>query len=122
VTNLVEGTYRTWVASPTFEGNPPGFRFSVIAPPGEHARMEMDSAELERTASISRGKYYGIDTANRLLGDLPRGRQVRIQSLPPTHVWSLPHLPPLFDVWLLPAAFVGLIVLEWMLRKRVGML
>jgi hypothetical protein len=122
VTNLVEGTYRTWVASPTFEGNPPGFRFSVVAPPGEHARMEMDSAELERTASISRGKYYGIDTADRLLGDLPRGRQVRIQSLPPTHVWSLPHLPPLFDVWLLPAAFVGLIVLEWLLRKRVGML
>ena len=54
--------------------------------------------------------------------DLPRGRHVRIQSLPPTHVWSLPFLPGLFDKWLLPAVFVMLIVCEWLLRKRVGLL
>ncbi|MEQ8788345.1 MAG: VWA domain-containing protein [Pirellulaceae bacterium] len=122
VANLVEGTYRTWVASPTFEGNPPAFRFAVVAPPGEHARMEMDSTELRRAANASRGEFYDIATVDKLLGDLPRGRQVRIQSLPPTHVWSLPNLPTLFDIWLLPAAFVGLIVLEWLLRKRAGML
>lgn len=122
VANLADGAYRTWVAAPTFEGNPPAFRFNVVAPPGEHARMEMDSAELQRTADISRGKYYDVEAADRLLADLPQGRQVRIQSLPPTHVWSLPRLPQLFDLWLLPAAFVALIVLEWLLRKRVGML
>lgn len=122
VANLPEGPYRAWMATPTLEGNPPAYRFSIVAPPGEYAHLEMDAADLEQAASISRGKFYTIDGADRLLYDLPRGRHVRIQSLPPTHVWSLPMLPPLFDLWLVPALFVVLIVFEWLLRKRVGML
>jgi hypothetical protein len=122
VTNLPEGTYRAWMASPTLPGNPPAHRFSVVAPPGELARLEMDADELKRAADISRGKYYRIDETRRLLSDLPAGRQVRIQSLPPTHVWSLPLLPPIFDAWLLPGLFVVLLVTEWLLRKRAGLL
>ena len=46
-------------------------------------------------------------------GDLPRGRQVRIESLPPRPIWNAP---------LLAGLFVLLIGGEWLLRKRVGLL
>ncbi|QDU93472.1 VWA domain-containing protein [Lignipirellula cremea] len=113
LSNLAEGSYRIWVATPTLEGKPPAERFVVTAPPGETARVEMDAADLRRAATVSRGKFYQVANVNRLLDDLPDGRQVRIESLPPEPVWN--H-------WGFPLAFVGLIVAEWLLRKRAGML
>ena len=68
---------------------------------------------MKLAAKTSAGKYYAIADADRLLGDLPRGRQVRIQSLPPTPIWNSP---------LLAGLFVGLIATEWLLRKRYGLL
>lgn len=111
--NLTEGNYRAWVATPTLDGRPPSQRFSVVAPPGEQARLEMDAADLRTAAKTSQGKFYTIETARRLLKDLPRGRQVRIESLPPTPIWNLP-------LW--AALFVVLIATEWLLRKQVGLL
>jgi len=111
--NLADGNYRAWVATPTLDGRPPSQRFTIVAPPGEQARLEMDAADLRLAAKTSQGKFYTIATARRLLKDLPRGRQVRIESLPPTPIWNLP-------IW--AALFVGLIVTEWLLRKRVGLL
>lgn len=111
--NLTDGNYRAWVATPTLDGRPPSQRFAVVAPPGEQARLEMDAADLRAAAKTSQGKFYTIDTSRRLLKDLPRGRQVRIESLPPTPIWNLP-------LW--AALFVVLIVTEWLLRKRVGLL
>lgn len=111
--NLTDGKYRAWVATPTLEGRPPSQRFAVVAPPGEQARLEMDAADLRSAAKASQGKFYTIETARTLLKDLPRGRQVRIESLPPTPIWNLP-------LW--AALFVVLIATEWLLRKRVGLL
>jgi len=113
IANLPDGSYRAWLATPTLEGKPPATRFSVVAPPGEQARLEMDAADLQRAASISNGRFYTLETAARLPGDLPRGKQVRIQSLPPEPVWN---------EWWYPAIFTLLITGEWLLRKRVGML
>ena len=48
-------------------------------------------------------------TARRLLSDLPPGKQVRMQALPPAPVWN---------AWWLASLFVGLIFLEWALRKK----
>ena len=113
MSDLPEGSYRAWMATPTTEGQPPARRFDIVAPPGEQSRLEMDAEDLIIAAKHSRGRYYTMNTVGRLTSDLPRGRQVRIEPLPPTPVWNF---------WLLPLAFVGLIVTEWLIRKRVGML
>jgi len=110
---LADGQYRAWLAAPTLEGQPPAREFTVIAPPGELARTQMDAAEMREAAKASAGKFYTFSTANSLLADLPKGRQVRIESLPPKPIWNAP---------LLAGLFVALIAAEWLLRKRVGML
>jgi hypothetical protein len=48
-----------------------------------------------------------------LLDDLPPGRQVPVESLPPL---------PLWNQWPLLLLFLVLLVTEWVLRKRKGML
>lgn len=110
---LPDGQYRAWVAAPTPEGQPPSRQFSIVAPPGELARTQMDIAELREAAKISVGKVYRFQDAAKLLDDLPRGRQVRIESLPPRPIWNAP---------LLAGLFITLIAAEWLLRKRVGLL
>src|SRR5690606_38196421 len=75
VTDLPEGQYRAWVATPTLEGKPPSQRLTVAAPLGERARLEMDVADLKFAAEQTRGKFYTLANADRLLEDLPRGRQ-----------------------------------------------
>jgi hypothetical protein len=110
---LAEGSYRAWVAAPALSGQPPADEFVVSAPPGELARTQMDSAELREAAKISGGKFYTFASAGGLLDDLPRGRQVRIESLPPRPLWNAP---------LLAGLFVALIAAEWLLRKRFGLL
>jgi hypothetical protein len=111
--NLPDGKYRAWLAAPTVEGQPPFKEFVVSAPPGELARTRMDAAELAAAAKASQGKFYRFAEAENLLDDLPRGRQVRIESLPPRPLWNTP---------LLAGLFVLLIGVEWLLRKRVGLL
>jgi hypothetical protein len=110
---LADGKYRAWIASPTLEGQPPSQEFQITAPPGELARTRMDAAELTGAAKISFGKFYRFGQTGKLLDDLPRGRQVRIESLPPKPLWNAP---------LLAGLFVVLIAAEWLLRKRVGLL
>lgn len=111
--NLPDGQYRAWIATPTLSGQPPSQRFAVVAPPGEQARLEMDAADLQAAAKTSQGRFYTIQQADGLLRDLPRGRQVRIESLPPVPIWNS-------SLW--AAVFVALVVSEWVLRKRVGLL
>ena len=73
----------------------------------------MDSADLRRAAKASQGRFYAFRDASRILEDLPHGRRVSIESLPPQPLWNSS---------LLAAAFVILITTEWLLRKRCGML
>lgn len=113
LTNLAEGRYRAWLAAPSLEGEPPAKEFQVVAPPGEQARLEMDAAELKSAAKLSGGKFYTFTTASALLDDLPPGRQVRIESLPPQPLWNSP---------ILAGVFVLLLVAEWLARKKAGML
>ncbi|MCY2995751.1 MAG: hypothetical protein NTY19_49070 [Planctomycetota bacterium] len=113
VSNLAEGSYNAWVATPTLPGKPASQRFTVVAPPGEQARLELDAADLQQAAKVTQGKYYTIRTADQLVKDLPRGRQVRIESLPPTPIWNS-------SLW--AGLFVALILTEWLWRKKAGML
>lgn len=106
------GDYHAWIAAPRLEGQPPAADFTVAAPAGEFAQIRMDAAEMRRAAEQTGGRFYTFETANRLLADLPPGRQVPIESLPP---W------PLWNKWPVLALFLGLLIAEWILRKRRGM-
>ncbi len=73
----------------------------------------MDVAELAETARRTRGQFYQIATVGQLIEDLPPGRQIPIESLPPVVLWNQ---------WWVLLLFLCLIITEWILRKRKGML
>jgi von Willebrand factor type A domain len=113
MTNLGEGVYRTWLLSPTVSGEPPSQEFRILAPPGEQARLELDRKELQSTAETSGGKFSKWHATEELFAQLPPGRPVRIEALPPTPIWNSPVLAGLFVLFL---------VTEWVARKLWGML
>lgn len=107
------GSYHAWVAEPTLEGRAPAADFVVVAPPGEFEQVRTDRAELERAAEETEGRTYDVATARRIVNDLPRGRQIPIESLPPVTLWNR---------WPLLLLFLVLISGEWIVRKRKGMM
>jgi hypothetical protein len=108
----LDGKYHAWIATPTLEGQAPSADFLVASPPGEFESVQLDSAELRRAAETTRGKYYSVAESDRLIKDLPIGRQVPIEALPPEVLWNK---------WWVLLGFLCLIVTEWILRKRVGL-
>jgi hypothetical protein len=111
--DLADGQYEVVIVEPQLSGTPAATRFSVVPPPGEFARIEMDAAALSAAAELSRGTFYTIAEADKLLADLPAGRRVPIRNLPPIPIWNR---------WWLLCAFLSCITAEWILRKRKGML
>jgi hypothetical protein len=113
LSDLPQGQYEALLAEPQLAGKPPTMQFSVVPPSGEMARLGMDAAALAAAAEATRGKFYAIADAEQLLSDLPAGRRVPIENLPPISIWNR---------WWLLVAFLGCITTEWILRKRKGML
>lgn len=109
---LVAGDYRVWIASPELKDRPPAVDFIVALPANEFARTRMNAAEMRRAAEISGGRYISFETAGQLARRLPPGRRTPIESLPPV---------PLWNSWPVLALFLGLLIAEWVLRKRRGM-
>jgi hypothetical protein len=101
------------LVQPAIDGNPVSAQFTVVAPPGEFERVEMDRAALTAAAKATHGKFYTFAAADRLLDDLPAGRPVPIDSLPPVPLWN--------RSWVLSLLLV-LLIAEWVLRRRKGML
>lgn len=112
MSDLDEGRYHAWIVRPTMEGAAPATDFLIAAAPGEFLRMEMDATELQRASSETRGRYFTLVTAGDLSRNLPEGRQVPIEALQPLVLWNK---------WPLLLLFLTLIVGEWTLRKRRGM-
>ena len=106
---LPVGEYRIWLAEPALQGESPTAQFTVRMPDDEQVRLRVDSEELKAAAERSGGHYYVGTEAQRLPRDLPAGKQVRMQALPPTPVWNS---------WWIALLFVGLLVVEWTIRKR----
>ncbi len=106
------GAYHAWVAAPALPDAAPSLNFSVAAQPGEFERTQTDLSAIRQAARMTGGKVYTPPTAARLPRDLPPGRQVSVEPLPPR---------PLWNQW--PLLFVFLLVLtgEWVLRKLGGM-
>jgi len=106
------GNYHVWMAIPTVEGQAPAVNFEVVGPKGEEGWRPADTAALRLAARQTRGRFYTFDTAAQLVGDLPEGRQVPVETLPPKPLWNR---------WPLLLLFLGLLIAEWILRKRGGM-
>jgi uncharacterized membrane protein len=112
IADLKPGTYRIWLMSPQLTPPPAAHSIRVVSPQSELTQLQMNAADLRLAASRSRGGFYSIHNADRLVRDLPRGRQVPIESLPVMPIWNSSILAGLF---------VALITMEWLLRKRAGM-
>ena len=78
----------------------------------EMTNVQMDITDLKRAADASGGKFYTFETASTLIDELPMGRQVRIEPLPPDPIWNS---------WWVALVFLGVLVSEWLLRRRLGM-
>ncbi|MFO0817448.1 MAG: hypothetical protein U1A77_05875 [Pirellulales bacterium] len=109
---LAEGNYRAWLVAPE-STDPPSTRFTVVAPANEQSRLTLNREELREAAHVSGGRYFDLPEADSLPDELPRGQQVRIESLPPQPIWN--H-------WPAPLAVLLLLTGEWLLRKRMSML
>lgn len=115
---LMAGDYRLSIAQPFLldergQPNPPTTQFTVEAVLGEMARLEMDESDMKKMASASGGRYFGFLEADQIIDLLPEGRQVRIETLSPEPIWNS---------WILAQLFVLMIISEWLLRKRMGLL
>jgi hypothetical protein len=107
------GKYHAWIATPALEGGGTPVDFRVVPAPGEFERVQMELAEMKRAAELTKGHWYTTIDTSKLLSDLPPGQPVPIETLPPIMLWNQ---------WPLLLTFLMLIVGEWMLRKRLGML
>lgn len=117
LTRTPEGEYQFWLSEP---GEPlvsppkPRAEAKVLAPPGEMELLRMNQADMERAAEETRGQFYNLADADRLLGDLPAGTRVSLNSSgPPWLLWN--H-------WLVFGVALGFLTLEWILRKRKHLL
>ena len=102
------GSYHAWIAVGAADGRASAADFAVVAPPGEFERVRMDAVALREAAKLTGGRYYTFADAGSLFDDLPPGRQVPVESLPPRPLWNR---------WPLLLLFLVLLVSEWVLRK-----
>ena len=112
LSGLPAGDYHAWIAIPAVDEQAPTVDFSIAPPSGEFHRVRADTGALRRAAQQTSGRFYTPANAARLVRDLPGGNQVPIESLPPK---------PLWNSWPVLATCLFLLVLEWILRKRGGM-
>jgi hypothetical protein len=89
-------------------------RFRVLPPPGELDVVRLDEAELRDVAKQTGGRYLPLDEADRLFdeGVLPYGKRVPVDNDPPIPLWRS---------WPMLLLFAGLLLAEWLLRKRFKM-
>jgi hypothetical protein len=119
LTRTREGKYRFWLSSPDVSkqqpnGQKPSAEATVVQPPGELDRLRMNQQELTQAAEATRGRFYTLATADRVLDDLPAGTRVTLNTpRPPQLLWN--H-------WLCFLLVMGLLTSEWLLRKRKHLL
>ena len=110
--NLPAGGYHVKMIAPALPGRVSAADFVVDPPQSERARVQIDAKEMKQAAEVTKGGYYTYKDISRLLSDLPGGRQVPVESLPPVPLWNR---------WPLLALVLGLLIGEWLLRKWRGM-
>ncbi|MHB1559708.1 MAG: VWA domain-containing protein, partial [Isosphaeraceae bacterium] len=107
-----EGEYEVTLLPPPALPRPVTAGFRVDPPIGEREHIEMNQPELVRAASTSGGKFYTPLEAAGLLKDLPKALRTPLDADPPI---------PLWNTWPVLAAFLAVLTLEWVIRKRKQM-
>lgn len=112
VANVGNGAYHAWLAEPTSSEEPPATDFIVESPNAEMSSLELDDVDLRKATELTGGKYYNMENAHVVFDELPVGKQIRIEPLPPIPIWNS---------WQCAAAFIVILLAEWILRRQVGM-
>ena len=107
------GSYEIVLSQPALGENPLGVSFTVVAPIGEMTRTALNQSEMQQAAERSRGKFYTVAEMAKSFNELPAGDLVPVATLPPI---------PLWNTWQMFVLFFALLLAEWLLRKRFGML
>lgn len=109
-----EGEYDVrYLPPPVLEGALPTASFRVDAPAGEFEEVRMNRPELIRAAATSRGTFHTPEAdPEALLKELPVPQKVPLDTDPPIPLWNTPAVLGLF---------LGMLTLEWVLRKRKQM-
>jgi hypothetical protein len=110
--NLPAGGYHAKMIAPPLSGRVSAADFVVAPSQAELARVEIDATAMGQAAEVTKGHYYTYKDVYRLIDDLPGGVQVPVESLPPVPLWNR---------WPVLALVLGLLIGEWLLRKRKGM-
>jgi len=108
---LAPGDYRARLAAPLAPGHAPSVDFTVESSGGERLDAPMDAAAMRRAAQQTGGRFYTLETAGRLVEELPPARPVKVESLPP---W------PLWNRWPVLAILLVLLCAEWAIRRGQG--
>jgi hypothetical protein len=109
--DVAAGSYHAFLSAPTLPGEPPSYNFEVVAP-GEFDRVQMDVPAMQRAARQTKGQFYTLRTADRLLSELPEGYRAPVDA---------PDEWPLWNSGAMVLALLVLLVGEWVLRKIGGM-
>jgi hypothetical protein len=112
LSNLPAGSYHAKMIAPTLPSGVPAADFVIASPQTELTRLQTDAVAMQQAAAMTNGKYYAFQDAARLPADLPGGRQVPVENLPSVQLWNR---------WPVLLFFLVLLVSEWLLRKRAGM-
>jgi uncharacterized membrane protein len=108
-----EGIYQLEVAAtlPSGEVHEASTHFLAAEPVAEFIHADTDTDLLEKVASVSGGKFYTVNQAERLTNDLKH-----LQKVVPVDVET--------DIWDMPIVLMllfGLLAVEWLIRRRKGM-
>jgi hypothetical protein len=114
------GTYRLQLklpGRPTTQpaGEDPPTQKQIVVRPSdiEMQNTAMNRAALSRLAAMSGGKYFDIDETDRLAGMIPDGSRTYVTRERPRPLWDNSYVLILL---------VGVLTIEWILRKKAKLL
>jgi len=142
---LTEGKYRVqFLPPPVLPGDPPALEFQVTPPAREFVKIELNREELTSAAKLTGGTFFRWDDETQAVdarSSVPRvstgidpesvGKEGEIATsrvektlaelLPPPEKVPLDSDPPiaLWNTWPAFLAFLVLLTLEWLIRKRM---
>jgi len=106
---LPVGSYHAWVTTPSFREAPPATDFRVETASDELIKRNLDRRELEQTAQLTHGIFTSLGDAVDVPSQIPPGHPIPLTSR---------EQIPLWNRWETLAVFAGLLIAEWILRKR----
>jgi len=107
---IAEGNYRVTVQLPDFPKGSPFARFAVVPPQKELRIRTADPQELTAIARDTDGEVVKLPDVAGLPARIPHGTPTPLNN---------PKSVPLWNRWELMLLFAGLLVWEWLLRKRL---